>query len=143
MAMASAKRATAVLEQTETEPVTFGSTKLTLNEIGKLRSFRRLSGQQAQWSLMYLKTSDPVQATQMAYGVDAERAKKDFYRYLNNSRIEEFLDDVQGVPQHERIARMLDRAARNKKTTASQIKALELRLTQLAGLSSAGSHVGR
>jgi hypothetical protein len=102
--------------------------KWTLDEIGKLKSYRNLSGLQAQWALLYLKTGDGVQATQLAFGADEERAQKDSYRYLNNGKIEDFLDDIEGVSEHERLMRLLKRVARSKKTRMAQIEAIRLQV---------------
>jgi hypothetical protein len=102
--------------------------KWTLDEIGKLKSYRSLSGLQVQWALLYLKTGDSMQATQLALGVDEERARKDSYRYLNNGKIEDFLDDIEGTSEHARLMRLLKRVARSKKTRMAQIEAIRLQV---------------
>jgi hypothetical protein len=115
----------------------------TVDELGTLKSFRRLTAKQAQLVLHFIEHGDKLQAIKDVYGLDGEAARLGVYSHFQDGNVEEVLDDIAGTPFRERVLRNILRMVRSRKTTKGQVAAIELQARMLGLLKTPGKKKSR
>lgn len=114
---------------------------LSVDELMKLESFRKLSPNAALLLLEYRKTGSQLQAVRNVTGLTGEPARLAAFQFDKGS-LSEAVSDMKKVSAQDRLLAEATKLVRSKKTTANQVNALKL-LVELTGLAKAGSAVGR